>query len=380
MELNYEYSRLSGKEFAKQIVKRLESRFGIDLRSIYENDQISDKQKVRKARVVLAEAILDEADRSASRADFAPPPDFDEDGFLTQLLSEEVDIEPNITISEHNVRYLMTLTGNDVKTYLFNLTKRFENMAAAKTPGELAIETSLGGMISVGVPAAVIAVRAYRAGTPLLGAIRAGITGIGMKTAIGAAVVILACLLLYLLLENPKKILGMVINDTTDHFVVKDWQKGAGGAKDGDLFMQHGQMVDFMQDNENERLDSPKIQLRGKFDFGPGDPDNAVFAGIYFADRNFGLRGSEGVMIFGSTTSNLRFAHMFAVPYFNDNGTNIQLVTQPVADIEVLYRDLYNSRGTSIDKSEGGYRLTSRANDPRGGVVGCIAAISKQAG
>ena len=172
----------------------------------------------------------------------------------------------------------------------------------------------------------------------------------------------------------------MVINNTADHFVVKDWQKGTDGAKNGDLFMQHGQMVDFMQDNENERLDSPKIQLRGKMSFGPDDPDNAVFAGIYFGDRNFGLRGAEGVMIFTSTTSSLRFAHMFAVPYFNDNRTNIRLITQDVGDIEALYREMYNSAQVSVDRKEGGYHLRSSVNDPRGGVVGCIAAISREAG
>jgi hypothetical protein len=101
-----------------------------------------------------------------------------------------------------------------------------------------------------------------------------------------------------------------------------------------------------------------------------------VFAGFYFADRNVGFRGAEGVMVFTSQASSLLFAHMFAVPYVNDNGTNIRYLEARPTDMSKLYRDMYDSRQVRIDTTSNSYRLTATVNDARGGVVGCIASIT----
>jgi hypothetical protein len=275
-----------------------------------------------------------------------------------------------MALSESDANIVISYQGDQLKTYLFNLTKRFENMANAQSVGVLVAEMAAGSIISVGVPAAVMTVKALRAGQTLLAAMRTGVLGIGMKTVITAVVVVLASLLLYLLWENPKKILGMVLNNTAENLVVNRWDAG-----DGDLHMEHGQMVDFMQDNE-DGLNSPVIQVKQKLNFGPGDPDNVVFAGFYFADRNVGFRGAEGVMVFTSQTSSLLFAHMFAVPYVNDNGTNIRYLEARPTDMSKLYRDMYDSRQVRIDTTSNSYRLTATVNDARGGVVGCIASIT----
>jgi hypothetical protein len=231
----------------------------------------------------------------------------------------------------------------------------------------------------VGVPMAIGTIKALRAGMTVLNAVRAGITSIGLKTSIGAVVVVLVAFLLYLFLENPKKILGMVINDTDDHLIVKDWRKGVDGGTDSDLFMQHGHMVNFMQDNE-EGLQSPQVQIRARAFFAEKDPDNVIFGGVYYADRNFGLRGAEGVMIFTAKNSSLRFAHMFAVPYFNDNGTNMRLLSGETGSIEQLYREMYDSRKVQLEFNDGGYHFRSGVDNARGGVVGCIGSIRKIAG
>ena len=170
----------------------------------------------------------------------------------------------------------------------------------------------------------------------------------------------------------------MLINDTDEDLVVANWRNGVSGGSNSDLYMAHGEIVNFPEDHENESLSSPLVQLRKRFYFAPNDPDNSVCASIYFADRNIGFRGSEGVMLLSSKESPLIVAHQFAVPYVNDNGTNMRLITGPKpTNLEPLYRDMYNSRRVAVDVSEGGYRLTSAVNDARGGVVALIASISK---
>jgi hypothetical protein len=379
MEMMYQYSHLSPKQFAEEIIAGLHQSHGVDLRAIFNDASLNTGQKARRARVVLLEALLNEADRAGLHANFVAPADFDEDMFLGQLMSEDVEIEPNVAMTQGDAEFVMAQTGQDIHTYLYTLTKRMENMARSKTAGQLAIEMVAGGLVSVGVPMAIGTIKALRAGMTVLNAVRAGITSIGLKTAIGVVVVVLVAFLLYLFLENPKKILAMVINDTDDHLIVKDWRKGVDGAKEGDLFMQHGHMANFMQDNE-EGLQSPQVQVRARAFFAEKDPDNVIFGGIYFADRNFGLRGAEGVMIFSGKNTSLRFAHMFAVPYFNDNGTNMRLLSGEVPDIEQLYREMYDSRKVQVDFNDGGYRFRSGVNDARGGVVACIGSISKIAG
>lgn len=380
MELMYQYSHLTPKQFAEQVIDNLHASFGVDLKPIFTDTTLSTGRKARRARAVLLEAILNEADRSGLHQEFVvgTDADFDENAYLSQLLDEDAEIEPNVSMTQSDADFVMAQTGKDIHTYLFTLTKRLENMSNAKTAGQLALELSVGGLISVGVPMAVGAVKALRAGMTVLNAIRAGITSIGMKTAIGAVVVILVGFLLYLFLDNPKKILGMVINNTDEHLVVTDWQKGVDGAKAGHLYMSHGHMANFMQDNE-EGLQSPQIQIRARAFFGEKDADNVIFGGIYFADRNFGLRGAEGVMVFSSKTSSLCFAHQFACPYFEDNGTNMRLINGAVPDLETLNNEMYNSRKVQVDFSDGGYRFRSGVNDARGGVVACIGSISKLA-
>jgi len=369
MELTYDFGQLSPKEYASQICSRLRETFGVDLEAIYTSQGLSDRQKLSRARSALLESILTRAYNEAL-PDFLAGAPIDSDPNLAAFIDEDIDIEPNIALSENDAVYLIALQGDEVKTYLFNLTKRFENMAESKTVGTLIAEMVGGGIISVGVPAAVATVKALKAGETLLAAMKTGITSLGMKTVIAAVVVVLAALLLYLFLENPKKILGMVINNTSENFVVNGWE-----SDNGDLFMQHGHMVDFMQDNE-DGLQSPKVQLKGKLDFGPGDEDNVVFAGIYFADRNFGLRGSEGIMVFTSKTSSLKFAHMFAVPYVNDNGANMKYISGSPGNLETLYRELYDTRKVRVAFVSNSYSFTATVNDARGGVVGCIASIT----
>ena len=360
------FNELVGRDFAKTICKDLEIEFDVDLLSILLSNEQSQKQKFRNAVTELSEVILyrvyennEELRQKWGEKDFH------------NLLNDKIEIEPNIAISEEDALYLSDLTGEKLTQYLFTLTKRFENMSKAKSEAMLVAEMLTSGVIAVGVPCTILVIKGLRAGQTLSAAMLAGIKGIGLKTVMVAVVAVLVSLLYYLLWENPKKILGMVINNTDENLIVKDWETGKG-----DLFMQHGEMVNFMQDNE-DGLASDILQLKQRLFFGEGDKDNVVFAGFYFADRNIGFRGSEGVMIFSSKTSNMKFAHMFAVPYVNDNGTNIgPILGSP--NLEELYRNLYDHRKVRVDFIEDNYRYTSTVNDPRGGVIGCIASIHKR--
>lgn len=375
MELIHELHSRSPREFAYDVIERLKDSRGVDLASIFNNHALSRADKLRLGRTALLEAVIRDLEIQASPEDLAvanggAEPD------LAHLFGADYDIEPNMSIIPADLPTIMGYTGDQVRLYLVSLTKRFENAQNAKTAGQLAVELVAGGLISVGVPAAYGAIQAFRGGATVLAAARAGVLSVGMKTAVAAVVVILVGFLLYLILDNPKKILGMVINNTDDNLVVNKWRDGLNGGEDSDLFMQHGYMTTFPVDNEGT-LDSPEVQIKGRIMFGDQDPENLVFAAIYFADRNVGFRGSEGVMIFSSRTTNFKFAHLFAVPYTNDNGVNLRVLTGQQVKAKDIFRDMYDQRAVSFDRQDQGYRLTGNANDARGGVVTAISSISQ---
>jgi len=380
------YGNLAPREFALGIIQRLEQTHNVQLQAMLDNDALSTSQKRQLMTTRLLESIWGGLDGHNAGAQIEAPVTEHEERLVAQLedtqtgaglQATEVEIEPNVIVSEHNANIIRGYQGQELYDYVYSLTKRFENMAASKTEGQLAIEMVAGGVTSVSIPMAVGTVKALRGGAQLLAAVKTGIKGLGMKTAIAVVVVILVALLLFLLLDNPKKILGMVFNDTDESWDVTDWRKGIDGAVGSDLYMAHGVMESFPEDHETGDLDSPKVQLRKRFYFGPGDEDNQVCAGVYFADRNIGLRGSEGIMLFTSREKQSVIAHQFAVPYTNDNGTNIRVLTSRPApkDLPNLYREMYDTRKVRIATTEHGYNMTSTVNDARGGVVALVASI-----
>lgn len=377
--MTHNLESISPRDFGLEILDRLEKRHDIRLRPIVFSEALSVSEKRERLTLCLLEAVVEDLARHWVDDGLEPP--FDpESGDLDALVAAaSVEVEPNLIYREADALRIRGYQGDQLKTYVFGLTERLELMSNAKTPDQLARDIVAAGLVSVGVAMAVGTAKALAGGAGFLAAVGAGITGIGMATAIGVVVVILAILLLFLLLENPKKILGIVFNDSDENWVVHNWRRGVGGDTGGDLFMQHGSMESFPEDHETERLDSPKVQLRKRFFFAPGDADNSVCAGLFFADKSFGFRGSEGIMVLTASGNSRSVALQFAVPYTNDNGTNIEVLgSRPSpGSLPDRFRSMFNSRRVRIDRTEDGYRVVSTVNHPRGGVVALIASIQK---
>ncbi|WP_041525019.1 hypothetical protein [Gilvimarinus agarilyticus] len=359
------------KDVCLDITGRLNQRWNLDLIAILSNEAMSESDRLKKLRAVMLEAAISELDQLSSDSGHKII-DKENDTLINQILAQEdIEIEPNVSVTRNNYDIIRSYEGQKVYDYVFTLSKRLESMANATTPGQLAVETVASSLFTVGTAWGKLTWNAWRGGQTLLQATRTGITSLGMKTAITVIIIVLAAVLLYLFLQNPKKILGVIYNDTDDMLEVKNWNKSSGN-----LHMEHGEMKNFMSDYSTGDLDSPKIQIRSRNSFGANDPDDVIWGGLYFADRNFGLRGSEGVIVFSSTTSSLMFAHQFAVPYVNDNGTFMQILDSQPNDLSRLFREMYDKRQTRFDQSSSGIRMTSTVNDPRGGVVAAIGTIS----
>ncbi|MBB4806284.1 hypothetical protein HNP38_001556 [Chryseobacterium defluvii] len=357
----------SGESLATEICESLQQEFNIDIKGLLTTPGLSDKERIKLAASHLVENIFLKA-HAEQREDY----DLLSSNNLSDIVAQAIETEPNISYSQKDALALTRLQGDELKNYVYNLAKRFEMMSKSKSPGQLVAELAGSALMSVGVAMGKEVIKNLIAKQALKTAMLNGIKSIGMGTIMVTVALVLVGLLYYLLVDNPKKILGLVVNNTDENFVVHNYTRS-----DGDLCMVHGQMVNFMEDL-SDGIEGPKVQLKERLNFGEGDEENMVFAGIYFADRNVGFRGSEGLALFSSKSNdNFKFAHMFAVPYTNDNRTNMRLLNARPGNLETLFRELYNPNKQRVDFVENGYRLVSTVNHARGGVVACIAFIGK---
>jgi hypothetical protein len=350
------------RQLALQILENFRDDLGVDLLPLFEDESLPGREKLRRARVELFHALCVRGG-------------FDEQSFDVA----GVEIEPNTYVTFKEARRLSWLTGPAVFQYISTLTSSMEAMSKATGPDSLARLIIDAGLASVGSSMMRETYVFLRGGEVLRAALVRGIGRIGMASAVGWIVLALIALVAWLIAINPKKLLGVIINGTASTIVVKNWRAGVDGAKGSDLFMKHGSMNSFMQDYELGDL-SKVIQINARLDFGEGLDARICAAGLFFADKNVGVYGAEGVMILTAGDGAFEITHMFAVPYNKDNGTNVAFVRGPFPDLEWLFRDLYNQRAPRREIFNTNYVATSTINDARGGTVGCIAYVGPTSG
>jgi hypothetical protein len=348
-----------GRRLALQILENFRNELGVDLLPLFDDQLLPAREKLRRARTELFHALCLRGG-------------FDEQAFDIAA----VEIEPNLFVTFKKARELSWLTGPAVFQYISTLTSRMEQMSKSAGPESLAHLIIDAGLASVGVSMMRETYVFLRGGQVLQAALRSGITRIGMGSAIGSIVLVLAALVYWLIAINPKKLLGMIINGTLSTLVVNNWRAGVDGGRGGDLFMQHGGMTSFMQDYKEGDL-SKLVQINARIDL---EAQRYCSAGLFVADKNIGVYGAEGVMILTATDGAYEIAHMFAVPYNKDNGTNVAFVRGPFSDLERLFRELYNNRSTRREIFSTNYHASSTVNDARGGTVGCIVYVGPTSG
>lgn len=353
-------------QHGKESCNRIREELDVDLYALLTTDE-PEEQRILNARKAFLEAVFDRADREGLTELQM------ESGQLNTVLEAvgaDMEVSPNWAYTEKDLPYLMKLQGLELMDHVVDLQKRLERASLTKDIAALAATLVGGGILSVGVPAVIAAVRSLIGGATIRAAAIAGIRAVSMATVVVAVGLVLIGLLAWLIFENPKKLAGIVLNNTDHDFVVKGF-RGDGG----DLYMDHGSMVDFMQDNA-DGLGSDKVQIKGRAIIEPGSPDNVYYAGLYFADKNVGFFGAEGTMIFRSTKGTAAFAHQFACPYTEDNGTNIAVYTGSPG-IKDLNKQMYKTRQIRMQLNDGPYAMQATVNAPRGGEVACLAVITQ---
>jgi len=124
------------------------------------------------------------------------------------------------------------------------------------------------------------------------------------------------------------------------------------------------------------------VQVMEKFNVGDA-ADNIISGGIFCAEKNIGLFGTEGAMVLSNYSKDSkptlpRFPLIFACPYVMENGVNVAVETADPTKTAKSYFDLlYGGRGVNKMASGGGYTFTASCADKSGGEAAGIATLDK---
>lgn len=366
MELIKKLENKSGHELAKEILENISNRVGIDLYALLTTDETPTPESILDFKKhIVQDAVLQfrKNTKDNNEEDFGVD-DLDDDALVNMALSP--DAEPNWMINPEVLAIIKSYTGEAVLTYLKTLTKRFEQITTSTSPGMVAVTLLSGGLVALGAQAGYGAWVNRALG--MRAAAIAGVRSVGMATVVSIAAVTLAMFILWLIFDNQKNVLGLVINESDNDLIVRNY-----GMITQEIYMESGSMKNFMIDQES--LGSPKVQIKGGYT-DPDDPAESFhFGGIYFADKKVGFYGAEGVFVLTPRKGGERIAIMFASPYHADNGTNMKILNPSETELKKVYKDLYGSRKVNYSHRSGRISLQSHINSNRGGNVGNIAVI-----
>lgn len=368
------------RAFALDVIARIEANTGMSLRPLFEGDRSASE-----IRRQVFEQVVNYID--SRQADESPNTDWPLAGQriearkLLLAATGTTNVTPNIAVTEHNYKVIKGYRDGKIHDYVKGVTNGLALLKDSMTAGEAAATIIGSGVAAFATAMIVATVKELIKKATLRVAVVAGVKAMGkMSVVVGVAVLIITELLLYLMMNNKKVFLGMVFNNTSLSLVVRKWRDGTDGANSGDLYMNTGSMTTFMLTHMNEQLDSPEVQVMEKFDV--ADPENnMIMGGIFCAEKNFGLFGTEGAMVlqnYSSTSSPTypRFALLFACPYTADNGINVAIgAADPVVSAKDYFDRLYSGRKQNATASSGGYTFAANCADPRGGEAAAVATL-----
>lgn len=367
------------RKFGLELIVRIEKTFGIQIGDLFEGEGEPQKIRVemheRIVRLVQERLLKEEASEEW------PLAGNERDARKALGLDGAVNVVPNISVLQANYPTCKNYEGKELNDFVRRISNGLSLIQEGQTPGQVAAEIIGSGLAAFALAMIVGTIKALRTGVAFRAALTAGVRAMGsISVVVGVALIILTELLLYLLINNKKQFLGMVLNNTDLDLVVKDWTDGTGGKDKGDLFMNTGSMSSFMEQHQNEYFDSPMVQVGARQILNPdnpNDPDNIILGGIYFAEKNFGLYGTEGVMVLQDIKGSLpRFGLVFACPYTYDNGTNVSVDTF-FRSAKDVFDDLYKSRSLYMTATGAGYTFSARTAWKSGGETIGLAALDK---
>lgn len=376
-----------------ELLEGLERRCGVELSPLLHAPSLDTGAKIALMRERLVHAAFADPDAMMAGAGAGAGPG---DARAAALAAaRRVEVEPFVFIPRADALKVVSYQGTQITDYVKQMAKRLDNIHQSKTIGTFVATTLGGGLIGVGLTLTFGTLRNVYAGMVLRQALLKAVTSFGLGGALLAVGMALVGFMVWLVLEKPEKLLGLIINDTDEDYVVHQWRQGAhgGGAVPGcGMYMAHGDTWAFMADghlvNDPAELQLAQRLLVYKDDGRIDDEQSAVCLGVYFADRKAGFLGVEGLYVFAARQTGApprdapprSFAYQFAIPYTQANGCLMMpyLGRYPYGphELESLFRSMYTQRSVRQHRTAFGWQYVAALDAAYGGVISGIAMVS----
>lgn len=367
------------RQFGLDLIHRIEAKTGIKIEDLFSSD--NDAEKIRES---MHERIVDYVQKKLDKEEPSeawPGAGQQKDARSALGLSDDINVVPNVSVLQYNYPIIKGYEGQELNDFVRRVSNGLALIQDGQSPGQVAGEIIGSGLSAFALAMIIGTVKALRAGSPFRAALTSGVRAMGgVSVVVGVALLIITELLLYLLVNNKKQFLGMLFNNTDADLVVDNWRNGTGGSDNGDLFVSTGKVSSFPEQHQNEKFDSPLIQVGARQILdpdNPNSPDNMILGGIYYGEKNIGLYGTEGAMVlhpYGSTYP--RFGLLFACPYTMDNGVNVSIDTT-TRSAKDTFNALYSSRDLYKSTTSDGYTFSARTAWKTGGETMGLATLDK---
>lgn len=364
------------RKFGLELITRMETNMGIQIRDLFESEKSAQEIRAEMHQRIV-QYVQDRLENEQPSEEW-PNAGKERDARKALGLTSVINVVPNVSLLESNYKLAKNYEGQELNDFVRRISNGLSLIQEGQTAGQVAGEIIGSGLAAFALAMIIGTVKALRAGNAFRQALVLGVRAMGgVSVVVGVAALIVTEILLYLLVYNKKQFLGLVMNNTDLNLVVDDWRAGTGGADKGDLFVSTGSISSFMEQHETEQFNSPLIQIGARQIIAPNDPDNIILGGFFFGEKNFGLFGTEGAMVFHDRlTAQPRFGLLFACPYAMDNGVNVTVDTH-TRSAKNIFEALYGSRGLYKTATNAGFTFSARTAWKTGGETMGLASLDQ---
>lgn len=214
-------------------------------------------------------------------------------------------------------------------------------------------------MTAVSAKGGNMVVESLQAGATLPAAVRAGVGASDILEFVN-----MIAELFKKLMEDEKKCIGLIVNDTDHDIEVTNWKLGFDDEDPSSgLYLPHGRMEEFMHDNTV----SPAVQIKKR-------SGGYAYCGLYLmTKRDCALVGAECTMRLTLKGGGPVIDYLSCCPYTQDNRVN--LAVNSSAALSEVHETLYRDKQKEVVKTAGTITATARVNSYTGSPSYCILSL-----
>ena len=333
----------------KKTIDFINKKLSINLREHLENESLNEEERYANVRMDILRALLNSWKRGDAAKEFVLPSDFKVDEYLkTAYRDNQYSLTENILLENRKLKSLKEASRRNLVDELFSIKEVCELVIKHQDDVDsVALNMAKCGVNALCIVAGNVVSQTLINGAVVTSAIATGLVAAGVPI---IAVAVSSLVTVFIELSSiDRATLGLVINETDYDATVNRWKDGFDGEESGDLYMCHGKMVEFMEDEG--------VQIKRKPEAG------GAYGGLYLMTKRSGAWiGVECTMKLTVGSNTIDF--LSCCPYSQENRVNLKLNSGK--SVWKIHDELYDNGTDKISKNGNSIKATAKINDISG--------------